>query len=269
MKLGTCLLLLASENDPLASSLIPSIGAAGYDYAEVPLARLLPLSDARITDYLSAFRENGLTVDVFNNAIPRGMALIGPSADQAALSDYMDRALYLAGLMGVSMIAMCGPSKRTVPADYPWSRGFPEYVNFLRQFADRAAPRGITLAIEPINDEEHSFISTVGSAAEAVRAAGRSNVKTMIDSYHFIKQGDDMDQLIRNISLIAHVHYAAQERRSYPLEQDMEAFRRLMEQLAGAGYCGRVSVEAYADDPGRQLPETRRLMARCIKSLER
>ena len=267
MKLGTCLLLLASENDPLASSLIPSIGAAGYDYAEVSLARLLPLSDACLTKYLSAFRENGLPVEVFNNSIPKGMALIGPSADRAALSAYMERALRLAGLMGVSMITMSGPNRRTVPADYRWAQGFPEYVRFLQQFADRAASQGVTLVVEPINDEEHSFISTVGGAAEAVRAAGRENVKTMIDSYHFMKQGDDLDLLIRNISSIAHVHYAAQARRTYPLAADMEAFQALMSRLLNAGYRGRVSIEAYTDDPILHLPETRRLLARCLDGL--
>lgn len=267
MKLGTCLLLLATENDPLAQSLIPTIGAAGYDYAEVSLARLLPLSEARIADYLAAFLENNLPVEVFNNAVPRGLALIGPSADPAAISDYMDRALHLAGLLGVSMITMSGPNKRTVPTDYLWDRGFPEYVRFLQQFADRAAARDITLVIEPINDEEHSFISTVAAAADAVRAAGRKNVKTMIDSYHFIKQGDDPGLMLQNISSIAHIHYAAQPRRTYPLADDIEDFQALLARLTAAGYRGRISLEAYTPDPAHDLPKTRQLITRCLSSL--
>ena len=87
------------------------------------------------------------------------------------------------------------------------------------------------LVIEPINEEEHSFISTVSTAMDAVMAVNRPNLMTMIDSYHFTKQKDDPDTVIRNISHIGHIHYAAQARRSYPLESDMDDCRQLLTPL--------------------------------------
>lgn len=45
MKSGICLLLLATNHDPLARAAIPTAAKAGYDYAEVSLARIYSLSD--------------------------------------------------------------------------------------------------------------------------------------------------------------------------------------------------------------------------------
>lgn len=266
MKLGTCLLLLASDDDPLAKAAIPVIGRSGYHYAEISLARLFPLTDDQILAYRDLFQNVHLSVDVFNNALPKGMALIGPSADSKTLSSYISRALHLAELMGVSMITMSGPNRRTVPADYTWEQGFPEYIRFLRSFADEAASQNITLIIEPINDEERSFISTVPAALKTILAAGRDNIKTMIDSYHFYKQKDDLAFLLDHISSIAHIHYAALPGRTYPLKADMPACKYLLSQLLDAGYQGRLSIEAYTPDLQSDLQETRTLLSQYLSS---
>lgn len=260
MKIGICLLLLASQQDPLAKASIPTAAAAGYDYAEAPLARLLALSDEELTEYRDRLFAAGLPVEAFNNAIPRDIALIGPNADEEAKSRYIDRALFLADFFGVSLITMSGPNRRTVPESFPWSEGFPQYVGFLKRFAGQAAAQGVTLAIEPINDEEHSFVSTVSEALRAVNAAGCPGLMTMVDTYHFLKQGDHMDDVTANIGKIAHIHYAAQARRTYPLAGDMEECRSTLSPILSAGYKCRISLEAYAPDPARDLPESARLL---------
>ena len=153
MKSGICLLLLATNHDPLARAAIPTAAKAGYDYAEVSLARIYSLSDNQLSDYRSLFLQSGLPVEVFNNAVPKGLALAGPGADPQALSRYIDRALYLAGFMGVSMITMSGPNRLTVPSDQTWMDIFPSYIQFLKEYTDRAAEYGVSLVIEPINRE--------------------------------------------------------------------------------------------------------------------
>lgn len=260
MKSGICLLLLADHQDPLARAAIPTAASAGYDYAEVSLARIYSLTDSQLSDYRNLFTESGLPVEVFNNAVPKGLALAGPAADFQALTRYIGRALTLARFMGVSMITMSGPGRRTVPPDCTWKDIFPSYIQFLKEYADRAAQQNITLVIEPINEEEHNFISTVSTAMEAVKAVNRPNLMTMIDSYHFIRQKDDLASVIQNISHIGHIHYAAQDRRSYPLEPDMAACRRLLTPLLDAGYNGRISIEAYADNIAHDLPASARLL---------
>ena len=57
MKSGICLLLLATNHDPLARAAIPTAAKAGYDYAEVSLARIYSLSDNQLSDYRQSLRD--------------------------------------------------------------------------------------------------------------------------------------------------------------------------------------------------------------------
>ena len=96
MKTGCCLLLLATPDDPLARRAVPLAGQSGYDYAEVSLARLLLLDARETAAYRKLLDEARLPAEVFNNAIPKGMALIGPHAVPVRLEDYIHRSLFLA-----------------------------------------------------------------------------------------------------------------------------------------------------------------------------
>lgn len=256
MKIGSCLLLLATPKDPLAAASIPAVKRAGFDYAEVSLARVYDLSDQELDDYYSLFAANALPVEVFNNAIPRGLALVGPNSDPRALRDYAFRAVRLARRMGVSLITMSGPNQRTVPEGFSWDHGFEQYVSFLQMYADCAAQEGISLAVEPINQEEHGFIATVSEACRAVHAAGCPNVKTIVDFYHFFKQNDDWENLLKVCSdELVHAHYAVQEGRVYPRKENLKECERVLTPFLNAGYHGRISVEAYAPHPEEDLPD--------------
>ena len=262
MKIGSCLLLLATPEDPLATAAIPHLAASGYDYAEVSLARLYPLSDREVLDYRGQFDAHHLPVEVFNNAIPRGMALVGPQADRDTLDAYIQRAITLAKAMGVEMITMSGPNRRSVPADFSWEVGFSQYVAFLKRFCDAAGQAGISLAIEPINHEEHGFVATVAEARRAVDAVGCPHLGVILDTYHFAKEQDSIGDLLAltRDGLLFHIHHAALERRTYPQAADFAQTQATLRPLLEAGYSGRISVEAYAENREGDLPVTSRLM---------
>lgn len=262
MKIGSCLLLLATPDDPLAIESIPLVAASGYDYAEVSLARMYDLSGQEVDHYCAAFERNNLPVEVFNNAIPRSVPLVGPDVSQDKWMAYIEKALSLARRMGAHLITMSGPNKRRVPETFTWEEGFPQYAAFLRLFAEEAAASGITLAIEPINDEESGFIATVSEARRAMEAAGCDNIGVIVDIYHFCKQRDSMDDLLALVRAgkLVHIHHAVPGGRTYPQERDFEESKWLLLPLVNAGYAGRISVEAYADVPDRQLPVASRLL---------
>ena len=64
MKSGICLLLLATNHDPSGPGRHTNRCKAGYDYAEVSLARIYSLSDNQLSDYRSLFLQSGLPVEV-------------------------------------------------------------------------------------------------------------------------------------------------------------------------------------------------------------
>lgn len=256
MKLGVCLLMLANAEDPLAKEQIPLLKKAGYDYAEVPLARLLDLPEEAVRDYAQRFSDAGIPVEAFNNSIPSRLPIIGPESCTDMLRRYIDRAIQLACILGVKLITMCGPIRDWVPEGFTWEEGFPQYVEFMRTYADAAADHGITLAIEPVNREENGFISTVGEACRVIRSCGRSNITVVVDFYHFFKEHDNWEALLNEYKdAVSHVHYAALPTRTFPDGRDEAQCRMILEPFIKTGYTGRVSIEAYTDNPERELPK--------------
>ncbi len=257
MRIGACLLMLRTQEDPAAAYAIPVLSRAGTDYAEVSLSQLMRMDEKQLADYKKAFDNAELPVEASNNSIPQGLNLVGPNRDPEALESFINKAVSLAEYFGVTVITMCGPLKEMAPAGYSWEEeGFAQYVDFMKRYADLAAAKGITLAIEPINDEEEGFISTVAEAKRVIDACGKDNVRIIVDTYHFIKQGDDWT-LLRDLCLegmVAHVHFAAQAKRSYPLEDDEEECRRTLLTLLEAGFSGRVSIEARTTDVEKDAP---------------
>ena len=265
MRLGACLLMLATKEDPLGAQYIRPLKQAGYDYAEVSLARVLSLSDEQIAAYQKLFSDAGLPVEAFNNSIPSWMPLVGPDFDKKVLCSYIERAVVLAKQFGVRVITMCGPIRDWVSPDFDWSVGFAQYVEFMRMYADEAVKYNITLAIEPINSEENGFISTVEDACKVIDACERKNIKVIVDFCHFFKQNDNWEQLMElSADQICHAHYAAQACRSFPLQADEEECCKVLRPFIAAGFHGRISVEAKTQNPLADIPQTCTVMRNVI-----
>ncbi len=261
MRTGVCLLMLATKEDPVGKSYISLVSKAGYDYAEVPLGRLLDMSEAEITALRAEFDAVNLPVEVFNCSLMSGVDLMHYEQHKDVLDAYIEKAVKAAEILGVKIITMCGPIRDWAPEGTTWEDGLPSYVQFLRAYADRAAKAGVVLAIEPINAEENGYVSTVATAMEAVKAAGRENVRVIVDTYHFFKQGDDFEAMLKLCpEQVVHLHLGTKVKRVFPLEADRAECLDVLRPLIKAGYNARISVEARTADPENDLPETKKLL---------
>lgn len=259
MQFGSCLLLLATPEDPLGLRAIPAVREAGYDYAEVPLARLFSLPKEEIPDYRRRFEAVGLPVRVFNNGVPAGLCMISEEEPSRQVREYMDHAVWLARTLGADTITMSGPNKKTTPEEIDWEQvGRPRYIRVLSLYADRCREEGLELLIEPVNEQEQSFIATLAEAESVVRAVRKDNLGIVMDYFHLVKQKDDFQDALRLSSghILRHVHFADPARRTYPTEENRELCRQVLMDMAAAGYGGRVSVEAFARGELRQTLQT-------------
>lgn len=129
------------------------------------------------------------------------------------------------------------------PARIPEATGV--FADNLAAAADRAAPHGITLLLEPINqrDKPGYFYSTIARGAEMVARVRRPNVKIMFDVYHVgVSEGDVIRRLERALPLIGHVQIAAVPSRAEPDEGEI-AYPEIFRTLDRIGYAGWVGAE--------------------------
>jgi sugar phosphate isomerase/epimerase len=241
----------------LALERVPAL-APGYDYLELAVSTALsPLEDdAAFEPRGAALQALRPRVRAFNVFSPRELRLTGDAVDWRLVETYVERALRRAGDLGGDVVVVGSGASRSVPEGFSRAIAWGQLVRFFNLCADHAARNGLTVAIEPLNKAESNILNTYPEAVRLARDVARDEVRVLADIYHFMQDGESLDDILEGPEWLAHVHLADTGRLwpgsgSYPLD-------RLFAILREVGYAGKASIECswgddFADESARAL----------------
>ena len=225
---------------------IDAAGAAGFGAVELHVPYDVPPDAVR-----DACARNGVRLLNINTDFGRGAegrrgvaAVPGREAEFAGLVDQAVGWASAAG--GTSVQATAG-----IVAEAEHDRAREVIVANLRAAAPKAAEKGLTLLLEPLNlrTAPGYFLSRVEQAVDIIEAVGAPNVKVMFDIFHIgIQQGDVLTRLRTNIGHIHHIQIAAVPSRHEPDEGEIN-YPAIFAELDALGYPGWVGAE-YAPRAG-------------------
>ena len=116
------------------------------------------------------------------------------------------------------------------------------FVDMARRICDMAAPKNVTLMIEPVNRYEINFVNSVDEAAGLLSRVDRGNAGIMPDVFHMnIEDARIGDALFRNAGMIRYVHLADSNRLA-PGQGHLD-FDDVFDGLRRARWDGWVSIE--------------------------
>jgi hydroxypyruvate isomerase len=151
-------------------------------------------------------------------------------------------ALDYAEAVGASMVhAMAGilpPAQRT-------QRHWDCYVENLAFAATEARPRGIKVIVEAMSPGAvpDYFIATPDQAARAIAEAGEENLGLLLDVFHTLSVGLNVeDEIAKHAALLAHVHIADHPGRHEPGSATVD-FDQVELALQKANYDGFLGCE--------------------------
>lgn len=194
----------------------------------------------------SQLREHDLEQALFN--LPpgdwasgeRGMAC--HPGREAEFAEGVERALRYAQATGCRRLhVMAGLVPPGVSADELRRT----YVANLKLAAQRAAPHGVTLLIEPINtrDMPGFYLNYQQQAHDLVAEVGADNLKVQMDLYHCqIMEGDLSRRIERHFAGIGHVQIAGVPDRHEPDLGEVN-YPCLFDLLDRLGYAGHIGCE--------------------------
>lgn len=252
MKLGCCLNMLGNSTEPIGRNYIETAQRAGYDYVELPLAQVMELDEAEFAGLKEQLDRAGIVCEACNNFFPASVRITGENADPEKIRDYVRRAVGRAAALGAKVIVFGSSGAKNVPEGFSREEAFCQIVETLRIADEYTAPAGIRIVIEPLCRLESNIILNLRDGEQLIRLAKASSVRLLVDYYHFSMEKESLATLQELMPYIEHVHFAEPEGRRFPAEPK-ESYGRFFSVLTNAGYAGRVSVEAYAEDAKKEL----------------
>src|SRR6201994_3129808 len=222
---------------------IDAVKTAGFDYMEVRTSEIAALSDADYEKAAAKFKEAGLPVLAANLFIPANIKVTGPNIDKDRQMEYVRLALDRVSRLGVRLVVFGSGGARQVPEGFSKQEAFEQLVDFGKRIAPEARSRNITIAIEPLRQQESNIINNTADELAWVNAVNDPNIQLMIDFYHFSVEKQDPSEILRVQNHLRHLHMANPNGRVMPLKWDEYNYGPFFAVLRQIHYDKLISLE--------------------------
>lgn len=244
---------------------IDAVKAAGFDYMEVRTSEVAALSDADFETVAAKFRRVGLPVLAANLFLPADIKVTGPQIDKERQMQYLRRALNRVYRLGVRLVVFGSGGARQVPEGFSKQEAFQQLVDFGKRAAPEARSRNITIAIEPLRQQESNIINNTTEALAWVNAVNDPNIQLMIDYYHFQVEKEDPSAILKVKDHLRHLHMANPDGRVMPLKWEEYDYAPFFAVLRQIHYDRLISLEASSKDLQVEGPQSIALLRRAFE----
>ena len=219
---------------------------AGYDYIECSAGMLLRLTEDELQCLAALAGQGDLHLESCNVFVPGDMPLVGPQ--RVDVRDHVREVCRRMQLVGAKVIVFGSGGARRVPDGVDAQTAQAHIEEFLRVAAEIAAAYDVTIAIEPLNQRECNVLTGLAEAAGYVQRLNLPNVRLLADAYHMEAEGETPAMLTGYADVLAHVHVAEPQARTYPGSREGAYLQEMGRMLRQLGYTGRVSIECRFDN---------------------
>lgn len=226
---------------------VPDAAGLGFDYLELPLARIAALTDREFDELTVYLGGAGVRPEVLYDMLPEDIRVNGPDVRARLQHDYLDHAFARARRLGAKVVAFDAARARAVPAGFDFSLARRQTGNFLRIVQGHAAQFGLKVAIENLRHGECNLISTVSEAAMIAALLQLSQIGVLANTVQMAYASEPLDAIERCGGDLIHVHVGNPISRALPKRGDGEDYARLFRILTHRGYAGRVGAVSTSE----------------------
>ncbi|MBQ7921120.1 MAG: sugar phosphate isomerase/epimerase [Clostridia bacterium] len=224
---------------------------AGFDYTEVGASMLYSLTDEEVEALAKADAERSLCLYAANSLFLPELDLSNPAADREKQTEYIHKVTDRLSRFGVKYAVFGSGGARSIPEGVSEEEGRKALYRFMNEFIDYAAPRGVTMVIEPLRRRESNIFVTVPECAAVVREFNREGLSLLCDSFHMSQENTPVDAVYDAVELIKHCHMSEAPDRTCPgtiTTGDPAYNKQFAACLNKVGFTGGVSAEcSFAD----------------------
>lgn len=196
---------------------------------------------------------------------PKGLHLTAPDAALRQRSwAHIRNLIDLCADLGPGGVLVLGsPKQRCTTGGLSRDEATRHLADGLALLAPHATERGVTLLLEALPANQCDVVQTLAEAVAIVKEIASPGLETMFDVHNAIDEHDPHDRLVEQyFDHIRHVHVNELDGRHCGAG-DYD-FKPVLAALAGLGYAGWISLEAFDFTPGAE-----RLANESLRHLER
>lgn len=217
----------------------------GYDAAEATVGLIMALSEEETERLRLAHEAGTFSLDACNSFIPGHLPIISDEEGTKALYAYVDCAIARMASLGIRYVVFGSGRVRSIPENCDRAAAEAQIDAFIRKVDACCEKYGMTCVIEPLNQKETNWCTTVAEGAAVVRRLGLAHVRLLADGYHMACENEPYTSLTDNRDILLHCHIASTDRK-IPGGTDYEG--GFLDTLKAMGYDGIVTVECGFTD---------------------
>jgi sugar phosphate isomerase/epimerase len=238
---------------------------AGFDYVEVSATEVAGLGDADFDAALAKSQAIGMPTPAANLFVPQTIKVVGPDVNVAQQTAHVKKVMSRLSKLGVQVLVFGSGGARRVPDGFAKDEAWKQLVDFSRRAAEEAKAVGITVAIEPLRQQETNIINTAAEGLRLVQDVNHPNFQLMIDFYHLASEKEDPAIVITAKDHLRHLHVANPNGRVFPQKWEEFDYAPFFANLKAIGYDKRISMEGATTDLAAQGPVTVALLRRAFE----
>jgi len=166
-------------------------------------------------------------------------------SDRRRAAEHLTRCVQVSSDLGASVVggplfAPNGfiPPLRPTQSQWLWA------VEAFQKLIEKLAQYNITLAIEPVNRSETSFLRTASEAKKLCEAIGDPRIGVTLDTFHANIEESNIPRAIRLLGKhLKHVHMSENDRG--PLGRGHVPFSEIISALRNIAYRGYLMIEGF------------------------
>jgi len=244
---------------------IPRAAELGYEGVELALKSAAEINPAKLDTLLS---NSGLEVSCISTGqvyAETGYMFTDPDLARrntlkSLFRDFIDLAASYGKLVNIGRV-------RGRIGEDGKEKAEGRFIDLLADLCEYAAPKGVSLILEPVNRYEINFINSVEEGAALVKKVNRSNFKLMPDVFHMnIEDLTIGGELEKHIGDIAYIHLADSNRHAPGWGHT--DFADIFRSLKRAHYSGWCSLEIFpVPDPDSAARQAAAYLLPLIKKI--
>jgi len=220
----------------------------GFEYLELALQDLLPLSEEAFAKTVMRIKAVGLPAISGYGFMPADVMIVGPSVDWAKVDAALTHGLDRAKRLGLSMVVYGNLLNKARKAPDGFTGANPQLVEFGKRAAREGKQRGITVLIEPMPASSTNTINSVAEGLALVEEVNSPNFQLLVDFGHVMTGKEDLTVLRRAAKHIRQVEIQNPNGRVYPKVAEEADYASFFRALKEGGYRGGFSIHGAPKD---------------------